>query len=414
MLRGNDAGAWTRPSPRQYPHQWNWDSAFISLGWATFDWPRACLELEAMLAAQWWEGMVPHVHYDPRHLAAYFPGPDRWPRAQRHVRNAGQLTSGITNPPVLVTAAWLVGLGQADQTLRHAFWRRVRPALIQYLAYFGSARRLPDQLLPVMVHPWESGWDNSPRWDALRRSGLKPRQPYERLDRSSVNASERPTDSDYDAYLALVEKLEDADFDVQLYRADSPFCVHDVLLDAAWYGAAGDLNRICRSLSEPPAVAAERLTAFAAAFEATHWDEPAQLYFDWDCIRHHRIRTPTAAGIAALAGGVAEPQRGQAAWRRYKELCRGTLAVCTVPPGEPSFEAERYWRGPVWLQVNWLAARGLEQIALVAEARALVEESLALVQEHGLVECFDPWDGSPLGARGFSWSAALTLAWLER
>ncbi|PZR97471.1 MAG: hypothetical protein DLM67_07915 [Candidatus Nephthysia bennettiae] len=64
MLRANDSGGWTRPSPQQYPHQWNWDSAFVSLGWATFDWERAAGEIESMLAGRWKEGMVPHVRYD--------------------------------------------------------------------------------------------------------------------------------------------------------------------------------------------------------------------------------------------------------------------------------------------------------------------------------------------------------------
>ncbi|HEY8643612.1 MAG TPA: glycoside hydrolase, partial [Candidatus Dormibacteraeota bacterium] len=101
VLRANDAGRWTKPSPAQYPHQWNWDSGFASLGWATFDPPRAALEIESMLGARWRDGMVPHVHYDPRHLADYFPGPDWWPGAQRRVAVAGELTSGISNPPIL-------------------------------------------------------------------------------------------------------------------------------------------------------------------------------------------------------------------------------------------------------------------------------------------------------------------------
>src|ERR671933_1764502 len=97
VLRQNDAGRWTVPSAHQYPHQWNWDSAFISLGWATFARERATLEIESMLEARWREGMVPSVRYDPRHLLDYFPGPDRWPAARAHVAQPGELTTGISN-----------------------------------------------------------------------------------------------------------------------------------------------------------------------------------------------------------------------------------------------------------------------------------------------------------------------------
>ena len=31
VLRLNDTGEFTKPSPHQYPHQWNWDAAFIAL-----------------------------------------------------------------------------------------------------------------------------------------------------------------------------------------------------------------------------------------------------------------------------------------------------------------------------------------------------------------------------------------------
>jgi len=39
LLRKNDAGSFTKPGPRQYPHQWNWDSALIALGLSHFDLP---------------------------------------------------------------------------------------------------------------------------------------------------------------------------------------------------------------------------------------------------------------------------------------------------------------------------------------------------------------------------------------
>ncbi|MGI9490790.1 MAG: MGH1-like glycoside hydrolase domain-containing protein, partial [Geminicoccaceae bacterium] len=37
ILKANDQGGFTIPTPRLYPYQWNWDSAFAALGFATFD-----------------------------------------------------------------------------------------------------------------------------------------------------------------------------------------------------------------------------------------------------------------------------------------------------------------------------------------------------------------------------------------
>jgi hypothetical protein len=410
----NDAGRWTKPSPQQYPHQWNWDSGFISLGWATFDWERAVQELESMLAARWREGMVPHLHYDSRYLDAYFPGPDRWPHAAAHVGVPGQLTSGISNPPILVMAALRVGLRQPSVERRRSFWRRTYRDLRGFLEYFGRRRRLGTSPLVAMVHPWESGWDNSPRWDHLAEAGLKPERPYRRLDTAHVEASQRPTGRDYDGYLRLVELLDGVDYDAGAYRARSPFCVYDALLDALWYRGACDLNQIAGDLDEPAPFPRTQLEGFRTAYEAAHWDPDQALYLDWDCVAGRRIARVTAAGVAAMAGGVMAPDRARRAWQRYLGLCGSARMVCTVPPGDPSFDASRYWRGPTWINVNWLVAEGLELAGLRPEAARLRSETLDLVREGGFAEYFDPRDGSPAGAKDFSWSAALTLDLLDR
>ena len=78
VLRGNDAGGWTKASPRLYPHQWSWDSAFNAIGWAHLDVRRAMTELELLFAAQWSTGMVPHIVFRGGPRAAYFPGPEWW------------------------------------------------------------------------------------------------------------------------------------------------------------------------------------------------------------------------------------------------------------------------------------------------------------------------------------------------
>jgi len=413
VLRANHTGRWTRPSATQYPHQWNWDSAFISLGWATFDWNLACMEIESMLMARWREGMVPHIHYDPRYVDAYFPGPDRWPNSLRHVATKGELTSGISNPTVLVTAARLIGEQQPDVTLRHAFWRRVSAALRDWLHYMISGRQLDGSPLIAMVHPWESGWDNSPRWDLLAPARLKPRRPYKRMDTAHVSGAHRPTNRDYDAYVALAEILGDVDYDVVRYRERSPFCVYDVALDALWYRAAADLNHMAAQLGETPAVDHHSLETFARAFEATHWDPELGLYVDWDCVSGRRIARATAAGLIAMTGGLVTPERARAIWGQYQSLQAGKPMVKTVPPTDSSYDPMNYWRGPVWLNVNWLILDGMTRSGLAEEAEELRRQSLSLVRHAGFAEYFHGEDGSAIGTSPFSWTAALTLVLLN-
>ena len=101
VLRGNDAGSWTKASPHLYPHQWSWDSAFNAIGWAHLDARRAMAELEALFAAQWSTGLVPHIVFRAGPEEPYFPGPEWWDCASAPAAPAPPLqTTGICQPPV--------------------------------------------------------------------------------------------------------------------------------------------------------------------------------------------------------------------------------------------------------------------------------------------------------------------------
>jgi hypothetical protein len=74
ILSANDRGGYTVPNGRVYPFQWNWDSAFVALGFDAFDRDRAWTEIETLFRAQWDDGFLPHIVFwkdDP----GYFPGP---------------------------------------------------------------------------------------------------------------------------------------------------------------------------------------------------------------------------------------------------------------------------------------------------------------------------------------------------
>jgi glycogen debranching enzyme len=88
--------------------------------------------------------------------------------------------------------------------------------------------------------------------------------------------------------------------------------------------------------------------------------------------------------------------------------------VATLPPSDPAFDARRYWRGPVWAPVNWLAADGLAAAGLAREAAGVAGATLDLVRGAGFAEYFDPTTGAACGAPDFSWTAAISLDLLDR
>src|SRR3954453_4397161 len=100
VLQLNDLGGWTKPAPRLYPHQWSWDSAFIAIGLASVHPERALLELETLFGAQWADGRVPHIVFNPE-AADYFPGPEWWASAPTNtLAPRAPATSGLIQPPV--------------------------------------------------------------------------------------------------------------------------------------------------------------------------------------------------------------------------------------------------------------------------------------------------------------------------
>jgi hypothetical protein len=162
ILRGNDRGGYTVPNSRVYPFQWNWDSALVSLGFAEFDLERAWREIETLFAAQWPDGFVPHIVFWQRD-DGYFPGPDVW------ATHTDPPTSGITQPPVAATAVRFLW-ERADSVTYRKRLAALFPKLLAWHRWFARVRDPFGSGLAVAVHPWETGRDNSPEWDAASRS----------------------------------------------------------------------------------------------------------------------------------------------------------------------------------------------------------------------------------------------------
>ena len=158
VLHSNDTGIFTKPGPHQYPHQWNWDSALIALGLSHFDLPRAQVEIRSLLSGQWRDGMVPSVVYHSV-PSDYFPNPKFW-QIENSISAPPVPTTGITQPPLLATVVRLI---HSRRPMRDFVWE-IFPALLNWHRWLHTARDVDGSALACIIHPWESGTDDSPRW----------------------------------------------------------------------------------------------------------------------------------------------------------------------------------------------------------------------------------------------------------
>ncbi len=429
VLRGNDLGGWTKAAPRLYPHQWSWDSAFIAIGWAHLDVLRAAEELRTLFDAQWATGKVPHIVFNPAvPPGAYFPDAAYWACAA-HSPDAPPApieTSGLCQPPVHAIAAWRIWevaqrKGEAIADAR-ACLTDLYPKLLAWHRYLATARDPEGSGLVAIYHPWESGADNSPRWDtALAAVTIGDLPPYTRADlRHVTDRSQRPTDSEYDRYLWLVELLKRERYDEAAVYPSHPFLVKDVLFSAILVAANEGLLDIAALVDAPDtdrATIASWVERGRQGLDSC-WDSALGLCLDRDVRTGRPVATRTVAGFAPLVAGGLDPERRAAllasldssAFLGHPDL-RWAVPPSTSPH-DPGFRPRSYWRGPTWPFMNWLFWWALERIGEHERADRLRVEALAQIAGAGFAEYVEPFTGEPLGSGDQSWTAAAALDWL--
>jgi hypothetical protein len=417
VLRANDRGGYTVPSARLYPHQWNWDSAFCAIGWSHVDPRRAASELEMLARGQWDDGMIAHIIFNPA-AEHYEPGPQTWRTAGVAGSPRGARVSSITQPPVAATAARrLLERARGDAVVERAL-RGLVPVLERYHAWFLAARDPRAAGVPCVVHPWESGMDNAPRWDAAMRR-IEPGQvEYKRMDDTVVDPAQRPTRYDYDRYFFLVQERARRGF-TRPVRTDEPFLVADVAMASILCRAEEDLAALAEALGVPAPQARARRARVADGIRRTLHDPARGRYLDRDAVTDALIDVDHVAGLLPLYAGVVPADlAARLAARLEDPAAFGTpFPVPTVPRADPSFDARRYWRGPTWVNVNWLLVEGLVRAGLGPAAGRLAARTIEMVARAGFFEYFDPLTGEGLGSDEFGWTAALVIdlmaAWPE-
>ncbi|MFU8771052.1 MAG: amylo-alpha-1,6-glucosidase, partial [Anaerolineales bacterium] len=393
-----------------------WDSAFIAIAYSHYDPPRAMLEMRSLFQGQWSNGMLPHIIFNQQ-ARDYSPGPEFWQVHRSPHAPADVLTSGIIQPPVHATSILHIARQVSDKARSLAFLREMFPKLKAWHTYLYRERDLDQNGLISIRHPWESGQDNSPIWDsALSRiaiyDGMVPE--YQRVDISIIDVTERPSPAEYDRYAHLVKLFYENDYDEARIFQISPFNIQDVLFNCLLVQANHDLSTIAGLLGEESQVFDKWAAKTAEAMNKYLWDNTHGIYFDYDLISGQPIHAHVAAGFSPIYAGIPSPAQAEAILTNlntygFCPLDETCWAVPSYSKLEPGYSSTQYWRGPVWINVNWILYHGLMRYGYHAYAEHVKQAIIKLPSDFGFYEYFDTETGEGHGSASFSWTAALLL-----
>ena len=88
-------------------------------------------------------------------------------------------------------------------------------------------------------------------------------------------------------------------------------------------------------------------------------------------------------------------------------------------PTNNRFNPKKYWRGPVWINLNWILYNGLKRYGSNEIAKRIKKDSIELIRREGFCEYFDPRkdisesEKIGYGGNNFSWTAALFIDFIN-
>lgn len=432
-LEKNWNGRFTIPSPTLYPHQWSWDSGFIAIGNSYYHTEWAIKEIEFLFDAQWKNGMVPHIVFNENEKT-YFPSADfyeitRSDNAPTHIG-----TSGMTQPAVHAISCYYIYENSEDKTKAKEFLNRIYPKLKAFHRFLMTDRDPEMSGLVTILHPWESGLDDSPSWDEpLSRINMNEKDlpKFKRLDIIAVGGESEtiPSDWEYNRFIYLIELMKKDNYDQKKMYQRFPFKIKDIVFSSILYVANKYMLRIADIIGKEEQDKAE-IRQWMSRTEQNFYKyffpsdqsqkklgaNEQSLFYDYDLVTRRQIKKKTVASLIPIYTGLIPKEEAQVllSWITHAHFC-GEGSSCHVPT-IPSTDLEvsyfkpiTYWRGPVWINTNWMIWLGLLEYGFKQEADLIKQGVLELAENHGFREYYNPYKGKGLGGKDFSWSAALVI-----
>lgn len=267
-----------------------------------------------------------------------------------------------------------------------------------YNAYIESGELVLDENGNPMVDAeavieaaaWESGMDNAPRFDV---SGNGP-----------------------DDVGTLVYEVKNDEGEVVGYTINQ----ESVDLNSYLYAEKGFLKAMAEELGleEDAAKYEEEAAALRDYINTYMYDEETGFYYDLQINEDGSEkkllvnRGKGCEGWLPLWAKVATQEQADQVVEKMmdKECFNLTVPLPVTSKDNDMFEADKYWRGPVWLDQAMYGIEGMKNYGYDAEAKELVEKMFqnaeGLLGDGPIRENYNPLTGEGLHTKNFSWSAA--------
>jgi len=261
----------------------------------------------------------------------------------------------VTKPPLLAWSAWKLYEKDGDRE----FLNEIYEPIVRCNRWWYEKSDVDGNGLCEYSHPFSSGLDDSPLWD----DGMPVESP------------------DLNTYLYLQQEA---------------------------------LARIAAVIGEKDDVQTWQQVAHATAQRMieSSWDEKSGFF--WAKHNGVRVNVRTPFSLFPLLTGqlpteisarlVAHLTDERQFWSRYP--------VPTVAMDDPKYNPSQMWRGPTWVNVNYLLIEGLQRSGYAELARELRRRTMDLIGgQDDIYEYYDPESGEnpPMAASMFGWSSAIFI-----
>lgn len=322
---------------------WNWDTAFHAMTVSRWDTDLAKECLEGFMDFQLPNGMFPDV-----------------------IRANGFKELRFGKPPVLATACETVYKRCKDKL----FLKRAYTRLVNYERFMCSNRKflgmffydssLESEKDYDLFVRYESGWDNSVRWD-------NPCVDYWPID---LNC-----------------------FMIMTYRSLNFIAneLHDFEKTDEWVNKAKELEKLVN----------ERL-----------WSDEIRAYTDTNRYNGKKSTVLTPASFMPLYIGIAPKEYAEFMKNHAENKDEFYPGMPTVAYNNSEYSRD-YWRGPTWLNVAYFAAKGLKDYGF-SVAEDIKRKILHMVEKNtdAIYENYDSVTEEGLNAKNFAWSACFTVEFI--